>query len=59
MLFCLARTGQASRISPAVVQMMKEAGVDISNQKEELLTLEILDYAHRLIIMGCDEDWGA
>jgi arsenate reductase (thioredoxin) len=65
-----AGTKPASKINPTVVQVMREAGIDISSRKPKMLTLEILESADRVITMGCGveetcparivpmEDWG-
>jgi protein-tyrosine-phosphatase len=48
-----AGTRPASRVNPFAVQVMKKVGVDISNAKPKLLTLEMLESANRVITMGC------
>lgn len=48
-----AGTQPASEINPTVVQVMREAGLDISRQKPKLLTLAMMKSAGRLITMGC------
>jgi arsenate reductase len=65
-----AGTQPASQINPAVVQVMREAGLDISHKIPKLLTFEMMESAHRVITMGCGveetcpaaivpmEDWG-
>src|SRR4030042_2775531 len=65
-----AGTQPASKINPTVVQVMREASLDISHQKPKLLTLEMMENADRVITMGCGledtcpagiipmEDWG-
>ncbi len=63
-----AGTDPASEIKPKAVQVMKEKGIDISNQQPKLLK-EIPEELDILITMGCDvqcpavpcsfrEDWG-
>ena len=48
-----AGTQPASEINPTVVQVMREAGIDIGRQKPKLLTLEMMKKADRVITMGC------
>ncbi|MBM3143146.1 MAG: arsenate reductase ArsC [Chloroflexi bacterium] len=48
-----AGTAPASRVNPVVVEVMREAGIDISHQKPKLLTLEMLEGVDRVITMGC------
>ncbi len=48
-----AGTKPASRVNPVVVEVMREAGIDISHQKPKLLTLEMLEGVERVITMGC------
>jgi protein-tyrosine-phosphatase len=49
-----AGTQPAEQINPAVVKVMHEVNLDISNQKPKLLTLEMLEDADRVITMGCN-----
>ena len=37
---------------------MRETGIDISNNKPKMLTLEMIEKADRMITMGCGEDAG-
>ena len=60
----------ASGVYPLAVRVMKEVGIDISQAKPRMLTLEMLEDADRVITMGCavgdvcpgaiveTEDWG-
>jgi arsenate reductase len=48
-----AGTEPASKVNPVVVKTMREVGIDISNQKPKLLTLEMLEGVERTITMGC------
>ena len=48
-----AGTQPASEINPTVVQVMREAGLDISHKMPKLLTLEMMENADRVITMGC------
>jgi arsenate reductase len=48
-----AGTQPVSRINPTVVQVMREAGLDISTKKPKLLTIEMMGNVDRAITMGC------
>jgi protein-tyrosine-phosphatase len=48
-----AGTHYASRIDPIVVEAMAERGIDISNKRPKMLTLEMLGVAGKVISMGC------
>ncbi len=48
-----AGTQPTDKVNPVVVQAMLEVGIDISNQKPKLLTLEMLENSDRVITMGC------
>ena len=48
-----AGTHYASRIDPTVVEAMAERGIDISNKRPKILTLEMLGVADKVISMGC------
>lgn len=43
----------AAQVNPAVIEVMREAGIDISHQRPKMLTLEMLQGAERVITMGC------
>lgn len=43
----------ADRVNPVVVEVMKEKGIDISNNKPKLLTIKMVEEADRVISMGC------
>lgn len=51
-----AGTKPTSGVNPLAVQVMKEIGIDLTNAKPKLLTLEMLDAADRVITMGCAVD---
>ncbi len=65
-----AGTKPASSVNPLAVQVMKEVGIDISDHKPKILTLEMIEDADKVITMGCmvgdvcpgaiveTEDWG-
>ena len=57
----LSKTGKAisagtmpdDRIHPYTVQVMKEVGIDVSQQKPKPLTSEMIEKADKIITMGC------
>jgi arsenate reductase len=51
-----AGTKPASRINPTVVEVMREAGLDISHRKPKILTQMMINNAERVITMGCGEE---
>jgi len=51
-----AGTKPGNRVNPQAVAVMKEAEIDISQQKPKLLTSEMIEKADRIITMGCGED---
>lgn len=65
-----AGTDPAEAVDPMVIEVMKEAGIDLSANVPKALTPEMLDGADRVITMGCGvegvcpatftetEDWG-
>lgn len=48
-----AGTDPAVAVNPAVVEAMRELGIDISHQKPKALTPEMLEQADRVVTMGC------
>ena len=48
-----AGTLPALSVNPAVVQAMKEKGIDISSNKPKLLTNEMITEAAMVVTMGC------
>jgi len=50
-----AGTEPAERIHPEVVEVMKEAGLDISSQIPRKLTLELAQGVRLLVTMGCGD----
>jgi arsenate reductase len=48
-----AGTQPAAHTDSNVVKAMREAGIDISNQRPKMLTFEMLQDAERVITMGC------
>ena len=65
-----AGTQPADKISPIVVEAMREVGIDISNNLPKALTPEMVEQADKVVTMGCGsegvcpatlvetEDWG-
>lgn len=58
-------------VAPYAIEVMKEKGIDISNQEPKMLTMEMLNHADIVVSMGCGveescplplrsdaEDWG-
>ena len=48
-----AGTKPVSEINPLAIQVMKEVGIDISNQKSKDLTEDVLRNANTVVNMGC------
>jgi len=48
-----AGTLPASAVNPAVVQVMKEKGIDVSSNAPKLLTTEMINQATLVVTMGC------
>ena len=48
-----AGTHYASHINPTVIEAMREVGIDISNKRPKMLSLEMLGVADKVITMGC------
>ncbi len=48
-----AGTKPAGRINPLAVQAMKEAGIDISNQKSKIITDDMIRGSAKAVNMGC------
>ena len=48
-----AGTQPAKRLDDNVIEIMWEAGIEISRQRPKLLTPKLLDWAGRVITMGC------
>lgn len=43
----------ADSVRPIAIQAMKEVGIDISDNKPKILTLEMVQKAERIFTMGC------
>lgn len=54
-----AGTQPADKINPMVVEVMREEGLDISENKPKLLTMEMVEKADKMITMGCGDEAGA
>lgn len=50
-----AGTMPVSHINPIAVEVMREAGIDISNQKSKELTDEMIRNSSNIVNMGCME----
>jgi arsenate reductase len=48
-----AGTKPVSQINPLAIQVMKEIGIDISNQKSKDLTEDMIRNSDKIINMGC------
>ena len=48
-----AGTRPASQINPLAVEVMKEAGIDISSQKSKIITEDKIKGSEKSINMGC------
>ena len=55
--FILSSAGNkpADKVNPAVVEAMKEVGIDISNNKPKLLTFQMAQDADLIVTMGCND----
>jgi arsenate reductase (thioredoxin) len=54
-----ADTQPAEKGNPVVVEAMREAGINISNNKPKASTMDMVEKADRMITMGCSADAGA
>ncbi len=50
-----AGTSPADRIHPAVIAVMREMDIDLSNRKPRMLTTELAQWADVVITMGCGD----
>jgi arsenate reductase (thioredoxin) len=50
-----AGTTPADRIHPQVVDVMREVGIDLSEQRPQLLTTELAEQADLIVTMGCGD----
>jgi len=51
-----AGTQITETINLLVVEAMQEVGIDISREKPKMLTLDMMDRADKVIMMGCGVD---
>ena len=51
-----AGTRPSEGINPIAVEAMKELGIDISNKKPKILTMDMIKSADKMITMGCGAD---
>lgn len=51
-----AGTRPGTAVHPEVVAVMKEAGIDLSNGRPQLLTQELASSAQHLVTMGCGDE---
>ena len=50
-----AGTTPGDRVHPAVVEAMRELGIDLADRKPQLLTLELAREADVVVTMGCGD----
>ena len=48
-----AGTRPSDKVSPVVVEAIKEVGIGISGNKPKMLTMDMVEKADRMIAMGC------
>ena len=65
-----AGTQPSDAVNPVVVEVMREKGIDVSDNNPKLLTQDMVDESDKVITMGCSieeacstvfvpsEDWG-
>jgi arsenate reductase len=51
-----AGTSPGDRVHPEVLEVMKEAGIDLSRARPQKLTEELARGADRLVTMGCGDE---
>ena len=51
-----AGTSPGDRVHPEVLEVMKEAGIDLSGARPQKLTEDITRGANRLVTMGCGDE---
>jgi arsenate reductase len=54
-----AGTQPANEVNPVVVEVMREAGINIGGNKPKMLTMDMVEKADRMITMGCGAEAGA
>ena len=45
----------AEKVNPTVVEVMKEKGIDISNNKPKLITFQMANEVDLIVTMGCND----
>ena len=50
-----AGTTPGEHVHPEVVEVMREVGIDLSEQKPQLLTIELAERADVVVTMGCGD----
>jgi len=51
-----AGTMPSKEVNPVVIKAMREKGIDISKNKPKLLTIEMIQGADIVIVMGCEAE---
>jgi arsenate reductase (thioredoxin) len=51
-----AGTTPAERVHPEVVEVMREAGIDLSGRRPRLLTRDLAEQADIVVTMGCGDE---
>jgi len=51
-----AGTTPADRVHPEVVEVMREAGIDIADRVPRKLTRELVEQPHVVVTMGCGDE---
>lgn len=51
-----AGTTPAARVHPAVLEAMREIGIDLSGRRPQLLTRELAERADVVVTMGCGDE---
>ena len=51
-----AGTTPAERIHPAVIEVMREIGIDLADRRPRLLTRELAETADVVVTMGCGDE---
>ncbi len=51
-----AGTTPADRVHPEAVEVMREIGIDLSDQRPQLLTRELAERADMVVTMGCGDE---
>jgi arsenate reductase len=51
-----AGTSPGDRVHPAVVEVMRERGIDLADRRPQLLTRELAQQADVVVTMGCGDE---